>query len=222
MQTCCDNSKAKPIGILGGTFDPIHFGHIHLANSTLNELALAIIHFIPCYNPPHRNKPIATPQHRLAMLKIALQKYPQLIIDTREITRQGTSYMIDTLISLRKELPLTPLCLIMGIDAFTHLTSWHKWQKLLDYCHIIVANRPDSSYNTTQKISDRINTLLQRTQTTNPQDLVINLAGKIFFITIIPRAISATNIRKQLKQQQKPADIPENVYQYIIKHGVYL
>jgi len=122
----------QPIGILGGTFDPVHNGHIQLAQAILKKLPLEKILFIPCYQPVHRGKPIATPQQRLNMLRLVTDTEPKFAISEAEINRQGPSYMIDTLAELKKLYPYNPLCLTLGMDAFAKLDTWHQWQQLLD------------------------------------------------------------------------------------------
>lgn len=206
------------IGILGGTFDPVHSGHIKLAQYVLKQLAFNEIRFIPCYQPVHRKPPIATPQQRLAMLQLALDAEKQLSIDDREIKRKGPSYMIDTLITLRNDFPETALCLILGFDAFTQLASWKKWQDLLKYAHLIVLNRPESN-----ELSDTlIEQLLAKHETKNPAALRKNLAGKIYQLNMPPIPISATQIRNSLKQQQPiQTELPFKVLQYIKQHNLY-
>src|SRR5579864_366976 len=113
----------KPIGILGGTFDPIHFGHLRSALELHQALDLAEVRLIPCYQPVHRKSPIASPEQRLAMVRKAVENEPALQVDSCEIQRKGPSYMIDTLLTLHKKLPHTPLCLIMGIDALLNFPS---------------------------------------------------------------------------------------------------
>ena len=208
----------QPIGIFGGTFDPVHLGHIHIADSVLKQMRFQKIHFIPCFLPPHRRKPTASAHHRLAMLNIATQNRTELIVDDREIQRKGISYMIDTLKSLRKEFQKTPLCLIIGMDAFALLNTWSSWQELIKYCHIIVVNRPEFS---SRDIHDEVKNLLQKTETKNSNDLFCSLNGKIYIINTPPTEASATNIRKQLQLQQKPKELSEEVFQYAIKNNIY-
>ena len=118
------------IGILGGTFDPIHFGHLRTALELHQALDLKEVRLIPCYQPVHRKSPIATPEQRLAMVKRAIEFEPALQVDDCEIRRKGPSYTIDTLTFLHEQFPNTPLCLIMGIDAITKFPSWHRWEDL--------------------------------------------------------------------------------------------
>jgi nicotinate-nucleotide adenylyltransferase len=133
---------SQAIGILGGTFDPIHFGHLRTALELCDALNLAQVRLIPCYQPVHRKLPAASPQQRLAMVKEAIAGEPALQVDTCEIDRQGPSYTIDTLQILSKNFPNTPLCMIMGIDALLSFSSWHRWEEILTLSHLIVAHRP--------------------------------------------------------------------------------
>ncbi len=130
------------IGILGGTFDPIHHGHLRCAQELLQDLPLDEVRLVPCRIPPHRDTPQASAEQRLRMLKAALDGAPGLTVDDRELSREGPSYTVDTLHSLRAEFGATPLCLIVGMDAFNGLDRWHRWQELIGLAHIVVAHRP--------------------------------------------------------------------------------
>src|SRR5210317_2209069 len=123
------------IGVFGGTFDPIHFGHLRSALEICESLDLKEIRFIPCRIPPHRGEPVADPMQRMAMVRAALAGQPDMILDDREIKREGPSYMVDTLESLRSEFTTEPLCLVLGMDAFLGLSSWHRWKDLLTLAH---------------------------------------------------------------------------------------
>lgn len=131
------------IGILGGSFDPIHCGHLRVALELQQDLGLSEMRLIPCGEPPHRAPPVASGAQRLAMLKAAIQGEPGLVADERELKRAGPSYTVDTLTSLRAEMSDdVPLCLVMGKDAFLGLHTWHRWRELVDLAHIVVAERP--------------------------------------------------------------------------------
>ncbi|MCC2667156.1 MAG: nadD, partial [Gammaproteobacteria bacterium] len=127
----------QPIGILGGTFDPIHLGHLQIARSVAQAFHLAEVRLMPCYQPAHRILPIATPEQRLDMVRCAIQQEPLLKIEETEIQRQGVSYMADTLEILHQQLPQTPLCLILGLDAFLGFPTWHRYSKILELAHLI-------------------------------------------------------------------------------------
>ena len=126
----------KPIGILGGTFDPIHFGHLRSGLEVYESLEFEHIRLIPCGVPPHRELPIASNEQRLAMMRLAVEDNTKLIVDQRELQREGPSYTVDTLLELRQEFPDTPLCLIIGSDAFLGLDSWHQWKKIPQLAHL--------------------------------------------------------------------------------------
>lgn len=208
----------KAIGILGGTFDPIHFGHLRTAFELHQTLDLAEVRFIPCYQPVHRKSPIATPEQRLAMVMKAIENEPAFQVDDSEIQRKGPSYMIDTLEGLHKNLKHTPLCLIMGIDALLHFPSWHRWEDILKRAHLVVAHRPHYHLPTTGIVAD----LIKHRLTNNPESLHDSLAGHIFLHPVTPLEISATDIRKQITMGRNPRFLlPDSVYKYIQQHGVY-
>ena len=142
------------IGILGGTFDPIHHGHLRLAVEMREGLGLEELRLIPALQPPHREAPIAGAEDRLAMLEAAVARANALHIDTRELVREGPSYTVDTLLSLRAELPAQPLCLIIGMDAFCYLDTWHRWQDVLELAHIGIARRPGTTEPTGGVLAD--------------------------------------------------------------------
>lgn len=206
------------IGILGGTFDPIHFGHLRLALELYETLDLAKIHIIPCYQPVHRKLPVATPEHRFAMIECAVRNEPALYADPREIKRGNPSYMIDTVIDLRKEMPNTPICLLLGIDAFLGFTSWHRFRDILDYVHLVIAHRPQYHLPTTGIIAD----LLKERLLPEINDIHRLLNGRIIVKPITALEISATDIRKQIALGRNPRYLlPDSVYNYIKQHGIY-
>jgi nicotinate-nucleotide adenylyltransferase len=209
---------SKPIGILGGTFDPIHLGHLRMALELHDALDLAKIHIIPCYQPVHRKLPTASPEQRLAMVECAVGNEPALFADAREIKRQNPSYTIDTLQDLRSEHPNSPLCVIVGIDAFLGFPSWHRWEDILNQSHIIVAHRPNYQLPATGIIADVVAERLQ----SDISYLHSHMAGGILLRPITALEISASDIRKQIAMGKNPRYLlPDNVYQYIQDHGVY-
>ena len=134
------------IGILGGTFDPVHFGHLRPALEARQALGLDEIRLIPCNVPPHRPQPFASARQRLTMLQGAIAGHAGFVIDERELHRDGPSYTLDTLLSLHADIKGVDLCLLLGMDAFRGLTSWHRWHELIDHCHIVVMTRPDATF----------------------------------------------------------------------------
>ncbi len=209
----------KPIGIFGGTFDPVHKGHIDIANHILYQFNLARIEWIPCNQPAHRKEPDASATDRLHMLKLATDDNERFYVNDCEIKRGGVSYMIDTLKALRATQPKTPFCLILGADAFSKLNLWHQWESLLEYTHIIVINRANYILENIVWLKS----LCDTHKTSHINDLHNTLTGKIYFETINPIAVSATHIRKQLANNQKPSGVLQKlVYNYIKKKGLYL
>lgn len=203
------------IGIFGGTFDPIHYGHLRSALEVKEIFGLTEVRLIPSAQPPHREQPAASASLRLQMLELAITNQPGLIIDTRELNRQGASYMVDTLASLRREFKDEPLLLFIGSDAFNHLTTWHQWRQLFDYAHIVVMTRPGFEI---QNIDEFFIARLA----TGVTELAQNTAGKLYFQQVTQLDISATAIRNMIAEQQNPGFLlPDTVIAYIRQHQVY-
>ena len=203
------------IGVFGGTFDPVHYGHLRSALEVKEIFGLTEVRLIPSAQPPHREQPAASALMRLHMLELAIKNQPGLIIDTRELNRQGASYMVDTLKSLRQEFPNEPLLLFIGSDAFNHLKTWRQWQHLFDAAHIVVMTRPGFEI---QNIDEFFKARLA-TETT---ELAHNLAGKLYFQQVTQLDISATAIRNMIAEQQNPGFLlPDTVIKYIVQHNLY-
>lgn len=183
-----------PIGILGGTFDPIHLGHLRTGLEVLTALGLAELRFIPCREPPHRPPPRAPGELRLAMVRAAIGGQPGFLADDRELRRPGPSYMVDTLAELRAEFPAAPLVLVLGSDAFLGLPRWHRWLEIAGFAHIVVMGRP--GFDATADESLR-GFLAERT-TTSPAELAAGLAGRVFLQDVTRLEISSSAIRRLL------------------------
>ena len=210
---------AKPIGILGGTFDPVHNGHLRMAIECLERLALAEVRLIPLYAPPHRQPPRTAPEHRLAMLKIATAAMDNLKVDDRELQSKSISYTIDTVSALREQDKNTPLCLLMGADAFNTLHTWHRWQSLLDYVHLVIAERPGVTPMPEHAV---LRTLLDQHAVNEVAAMHTLRSGKIFRLQIPWLDISSTRIRDMLRMQHQPAYLlPDGVIDYIHTHHLY-
>lgn len=211
------NPGQTMIGILGGTFDPIHHGHLRIALEVQEILALREVRFIPCRHPPHRAEPSATAEQRLALLRLALADTPGFVVDTRELERPGPSYMVDTLASLRAESGAAPLCLILGYDAFLGLPGWHRWRNLLDYAHWVVVQRP----GLIQPLSGAL-AVLQQERRLEPEQLMTAPCGGICFLPVSQLDISATQIRTLLRSGRNPRYLlPDAVLRLIRQSRCY-
>jgi nicotinate-nucleotide adenylyltransferase len=209
----------QPVGILGGTFDPIHLGHLKIARSVAQAFNLVEVRLMPCYQPAHRALPIATPEQRLAMVRCAIQHEPLLEVEDSEIQRQGVSYMADTLEILHQQLPHTPICLILGLDAFVGFPTWHRYSKILELAHLIVIPRPDYSLPQTGIIAE----LLRKHVAKDKTALHRTIAGHIILHHLPFIDISATAIRQQIATGDSPiAFLPPPAYEYIVKNNIYL
>jgi nicotinate-nucleotide adenylyltransferase len=211
------------IGVFGGTFDPIHFGHLRSALEICEALDLKEIRFIPCRIPPHRNEPMADPRERLAMVRAAVAGQPGMVVDDREIKREGPSYMVDTLESLRSEFVSEPLCLILGMDAFMGLSTWHRWQDIIKLAHIVVIHRPGSSLkNSDSKQAADAMTLLKKHQVKDVKALPSHSAGYIYLQPITQLDISASKIRDLVAEGKNPRYLlPDVVLQMIKVQNIY-
>lgn len=206
------------IGILGGTFDPVHFGHLRPALDVMTALALEEVRLVPCHVPPHRPQPVASAEQRTAMLRMAVGERAGFVIDERELLRDGPSYSLDTLESLRADLPGKTLALMLGMDAFRGLTSWHRWHELVNYCHIVVMTRPDAELPVHGELADFIGLHRARKQ----EMLAAKSNGLVWFQPVTQLDISGTDLRRRLLAGQ-PADylLPASVLGYIHSEAIY-
>lgn len=211
----------KCIGLLGGTFNPIHYGHLRMAQELAEALNLNEVRFIPSANPPHKAAPTVSAEHRARMVQLAIEHHPLFRLDSRELSRNGASYTIDTLISLRGELgDDVALCLIMGSDAFTQLNTWHRWQELLNFCHIILVQRPNDAPK--QTLPTTLESLLHAHYTEHTEDLSQQAAGYIHMQAITALDISSTAIRSAFHKKRAPIYLmPDKVIEYINLHHLY-
>lgn len=206
------------IGIFGGTFDPVHYGHLRPVLEVMQELQLQEIRWIPCGQPPHRELPVADSSLRVAMLEAALNGLQGMKVDKREIERDGPSYMVDTLTSLRQETGDTPLCLLLGMDAFHNFERWHKWQEILELSHLIIMRRPDSKPPETEKLVE----LLSSNKLDSIESIRLEQAGKILFYPVTQMDISASQIRDSLRNGKDARYLlPDRVIEIISKERLY-
>jgi len=206
------------IGILGGTFDPVHHGHLRLAVEMREGLALDELRMIPARQPPHREAPAATAADRLAMLQAAVADCPELRVDTRELHREGPSYTVDTLASVRAEIPDEPLCLVVGMDAFNGLATWYRWQDLLNFAHLGIARRPGSTVPQRGEPAE----LLRSHLAEEGAALAKRRNGLIWVHEIPLLDISATRIRTLLAAGRDARFLlPDAVLHVIHQRGLY-
>lgn len=208
----------KCIGIFGGTFDPIHIGHLRIALEIKQQLQLDEMHLLPCYLPPHRPTPGASANQRVDMLEIALQGCTELRIDKREMQRDKPSYTYDTLHELRAEVgEHNSLCLCMGMDSFATLDTWHNWDQLLQLAHIVVVARPGWFLPESGAVAELLD--LQRRAI---DVLAQQAAGAIVLLEQRLLPISATDIRAQIRTGSSPQFlVPDGVWDYIRSNALY-
>lgn len=210
------------IGLLGGTFDPIHFGHLRMAEELAGWLDLDQVRFIPAAQPPHRSQPRTAIHHRVEMTRLAIEANPKFMLDTREVDRKGMSFTVETLTSLRQELGTNdPLWLFMGADAFLGLNTWKNWSQLFDLANIAVAHRPGYRLAQTDALGDELREALHQHQV---KDAAVNQAsGQIILRPVTQLDISATAIRTAIREGKSPRYLlPEPVLDYIHTHHLYL
>lgn len=208
----------KPVGILGGTFDPIHNGHLRLAIQMRDHLGLESILLVPSARPPHRSVPSATPGERAKWIRVAIAGEPGLRLDDRELIRPGPSYTVETLENLRNELPDTPLCLVMGNDVLSGLESWHRWGDLLEYAHIVVVPRPGFNGS----LTERIQSWVSENACEDVKALAQSLAGCVYLCDLPLLDISGTRIRELIGSGHSPRYLlPEEVLRDVIELGTY-
>lgn len=210
------------IGILGGTFDPIHFGHLRPALEISEKFELEQLRFIPSATPPHRWKPVASAAHRLNMVKLAVQEIPEFVVDDREYQRQGSSYTVDTLQSIHDDSQKPDsILMLLGLDAFQSFTQWHEWERILTLAHIVVSTRP--GYKLPQRSAKKkADSWMQGRIVDSMSELKAAQAGCIFFCEVTQLDISATSIRNMLQHGKSSRFLmPEQVVNYIHQNTLY-
>ncbi len=209
------------IGVYGGTFDPVHFGHLRPAVDVKEDLGLEQIRFIPCGQPPHRQQTVADASQRLAMLHLALDPYPDLVVDDCEINRPGPSYMIDTLADLKQQITDKTFSLIIGMDAFAEFDKWKNWQEIFILVNIIVTHRPTFVFGGSQ-INEMLKSEVISRSVKNSSELAKNDSGSILFYPVTQLDISSTLIRENVQQNKDNRFLmPDDVMNYIQQEKIY-
>jgi nicotinate-nucleotide adenylyltransferase len=211
----------KPVGLFGGTFDPIHLGHLRLAEELGEALGLECVRLMPTGTPPHRSQPCASSADRLAMVRLAIADNPRFQLDEREIHRTRPCYMVDTLTELRAELgPERPVVLFLGADAFAGLESWHDWTRLFDLTHFAIAERP--GYSLERAMPPALKAEFAARLCHTPGDLATTAAGRLYHQAITQLDISASLIRKQIASGRSPRYLlPDSVLKHIESQQLY-
>jgi nicotinate-nucleotide adenylyltransferase len=209
---------AEPIGLFGGTFDPIHFGHLRTAFELLQALKLAQVRFLPTGDPPHREAPLASGPLRYEMVRAAVVGQAGFTVDDREIRRQGVSYTIDTLTELRQENPQRSLCILLGMDAFLGMPTWHRWREIFELCHVVVAHRPGWKAPVTGPLGE----VMVDRGTGSVRDLHASVAGRIYVHGVTQLEIASTDLRALIMSGRDLRYlVPDSVRDLIQRSGCY-
>lgn len=212
--------ERQGVGLLGGTFDPLHLGHLRLGWEAYAELGLARVILMPCHQPAHRGTPQVSAAHRHAMAVEACRNLSGFEVSDWELLQDSPSYSVNTLTYLREELgPRTPLIFIMGMDAFCGLSRWHQWEQLFTLCHLWIAHRPDARLPAPDSTEHR---LIDERGTDSPVALLTRPNGLLYMHSSTDLAISATALREAMQQGKDPRFlVPDAVWHYLQKHQLY-
>jgi nicotinate-nucleotide adenylyltransferase len=211
-------ASPEPLALFGGTFDPVHYGHLRCAEQARRVFGLECLYLLPAGQPPHRLAPLATTPQRLEMLHLAQAEFPQLAIDDRETRRDGPSFMVDTLGELRSENPGRALVLLLGQDAMNGLHRWREWQQLFTLAHIVTFPRPGAYPDYAPELAVQ----LERRGCASPGGLLAAPAGGFLHLDLELVDISATEIQAIIRHGDSPRGmLPEKVLAYIDESALY-
>jgi nicotinate-nucleotide adenylyltransferase len=207
------------LAILGGTFDPVHFGHLQSAIAVKELLAVPVVKLVPSFIPPHRGLPNSTAIERLSMLQIASHDNSGVVVDDREISRQGVSYTVDTLTSFRQEIgENASLYFILGIDSYCTLNKWVRWQELTGIAHLIVLARPGYL----PQIPSEVRIWQSKKLVKDVNCMRRKPGGEICHVELVQIDVSATEIREMIGSGVRPAGkMPESVIDFAFAHELY-
>lgn len=206
---------SKLIGILGGTFDPVHYGHLRPALEVMEEAGLDEVRFLPNHQPPHREQPWLASATRKQLVQLAITDESRFVLDERELNRDGPSFMVDTLADLRCDFPEATLCLLMGSDAFAGFTHWKEWQAILGLCHLIVMTRPGFELASLPSQPLQISACISH----DAHALRNSPHGLILLQSVTPLDISASRIRQCLRQGLSIRYlVPDSVIRFLNQH----
>ena len=219
------NSGSPLVGIFGGTFDPIHYGHLRIAEEIVETVGLQKMYFVPAGIPRLRHSPVASPQHRVEIVRLAIQKNPDFVLDEREIYRDSVSYSIDTAREFKQEFgEEVRLCLVLGADAFIKLSEWNNWKELFNLCHFIVSTRPGYTLTLIKELlSKELREECSQRWVSNTESLKKNASGLIFIASTTMLDISATTIRAHIAVGRSVRHlVPSVTVNYISENKLYL
>ena len=219
------NSGSPLVGIFGGTFDPIHYGHLRVAEEIVETVGLQKMYFVPAGMPRLRHSPVASPQHRVEIVRLAIQKNPDFVLDEREIYRDGVSYSIDTVREFKQEFgEEVRLCFILGADAFIKLPEWNNWKELFNLCHFIVSTRPGYTLTLIKELlSKELREECSQRWVSNTESLKKDTSGLIFIASTTMLDISATSIRAHIAAGRSVRHlVPSVTVNYISENKLYL
>lgn len=214
--------RLTTIGLLGGTFNPIHFGHLRIAETLSEALRLDEVRFIPAANPPHKVMPLVKATARAKMVEIAIRDNSLFRLDTQELNRSGHSYTVDTLLSLRAELGNeVSLVLLMGSDAFSHLHTWHRYTDILQLCNIALVHRLPAEEQALP-LAKELDDLMRVYFSDNVNDVCMKPNGVITVQAMAPLAITSTDLRARLRQKMSARYLmPDAVIAYVLEQQLY-
>lgn len=212
-------TSTGPLALFGGTFDPVHYGHLRCADEVRLKLGLKNLYLLPAGNPPHRGLPQATVKQRLEMLQLACQEFPSLKIDDRETRRHGPSYMVDTLQEMRDSNEERPILLVVGQDAANLFHTWYRWERLFELANLVILTRPGSQSQYLPEVAEQVKN--RSVQAVN--DLLESAAGSVFHLQVESIDISASKIKHYIRSGQDPGSmLPASVLEYIRHNRLYL
>ena len=205
----------RHIGLFGGTFNPIHRGHLLAADSVRTQLQLDEIRFLPAACSPFKTRPEVNDAHRVEMLELAIEDHSGLKVDTRELQRPGSSYTIDTLVDIAREHPKDRLYLLIGMDAWHQFEDWQRWQEIVKFCHLVVLSRPGFYFS-------ELPEHWEKRRANNLPDLKNAAVGKLIFVTVPACHAASNNIRERIRQgRSTEADLTKSTRHYIERHLLY-
>jgi len=213
------SAPTEALALFGGTFDPVHYGHLRCADEVRRILGLTELYLLPAGSPPHRGAPVASVEQRLEMLHLAGRMFPSLKVDDRETRRDGPSYMVDTLREIRSDNEGRSVVLLVGQDAANLLHTWFQWERLFELANILILTRPGSQSDYTAEVTEQV----QVRSVPDVQALIKSSAGSVFHLQVESIDISASEIKRIIRSGRYPESmLPAAILDYVRRNGLYL